>query len=65
MVQGAGRKNREKPIMLVMTIFFAVSGIGKIWLWNGGTGNDFGLYLGIGFCVASVILFAGYYSESV
>jgi len=48
---------RKKKQMLILASIFAVLGVGKIWLWATGMGNDFGLYLGVGFCVVSIINF--------
>jgi len=47
----------HKNILLILAIFFAFMGLGKIWLWTNDESNDVGLYLGIGFCILSMANF--------
>ncbi|WP_299878004.1 hypothetical protein [uncultured Cocleimonas sp.] len=51
------RLSIHKNILLILGIFFAFTGLGKIWLWTKDEGNDVGLYLGIVFCILSLANF--------
>jgi len=51
---------KKQTVSLIIIIFLAVSGVGKIWLWSKDASNDFGLYLGIGFCLAAILGLVSY-----
>lgn len=55
----------NKKLLLFFALFFAFMGIGRIWLWFEGAGNDLGLYLGLGFCLVSIINIIGYWRKYV
>jgi len=48
-----------RKIQLIFGIVLGISGVGRIWLWHKGLGNDFGLCLGLALCAGSALYLWG------